>query len=206
MKEVTIYSYGDPGTRNVPDPGDPTYQTECLAYDLRKFMYQCNQAGITIAQPETDDLDSIQTQFSSFSTSLETWLDSATSEGTRGVPAVSRPTLSWLATIVTALAGASGGIPAVIITAVVNIIVEIILKFLEHVLIPETGDTEELCDILRAALLYGSDESILLKAFLTQDGETWLSNINTLASQPIEVWVGDSGGIENISLVASESG
>lgn len=205
MKEVTIYSLGDPGTFVPLSTGDPTYYTERVAFEISKFLYQLNQEGISIAQPETDDLDSISTQFTSFSTLLETWLASATSEGTRGVPAVSRPSLSWLATIVTALAGVSGGIPATVIAVVVNVGVELILKLLEHAIIPETGDIEELCDIARSAFLYGSDESILKKALLDPDNGDYIAKLDAVLSRSIEVWIGNDGGIENISLVASES-
>lgn len=170
MKEVPVFSLGPPGTFQPLVPGDPTYYTERLSYEVSKFLYDLNQAGVKITQAEPTDLDPLQTEVTTFATELETWLSAATSEGTRGVPAVNRPSMGWLATAVSALVAAGGGVPALVVTVVVNIAIDLIVKFLEHLLIPETGDMEEVCDVLKQAFLDGNDS--ILKEGLINNGDT----------------------------------
>jgi hypothetical protein len=106
------------------------------------------------------------------------WFAGATSEGTRGVPASSAPSMPSLADIAQVVLAAGGGLPAVIITIVVRVGVNLLVDLIKNAIIPDTGDMEEIADVLRSALLNLDDgsKSILKQALLYKnDVDDWVS-------------------------------
>jgi len=82
MKSITIPSIGNPGTFSPLTVGDPTYYTEAASFDMRKLFWDLNQAGYTITQLETGDVDSIvswiqgiHSDLSNFIENFITWME-----------------------------------------------------------------------------------------------------------------------------------
>lgn len=165
MKTITVYSLGDPGTYAY-DSDNPTKWTERLSFEVSKMLYDMNQESMSISQPEYSDVSGVESAIDTWLSDFTTWFEGATSEGERGVPAENPPSdLSSLASIISALVACSGGLPAVVISIVIRIGINLISRFLENWLIPETGDVEELTDAFKKAFLQtvGEEEHSILE-------------------------------------------
>lgn len=201
MKEISIFTLGDPGTFSLT-PSDPMYHTERLSHELSKMLYLMNVEGFSLSQAEESDLDSAETALSTWKSDLSTWFSAATSEGTRsvilgpdgkrirkrGVPAVSEPSFPILSTILGGLTGVIGGVPAIMSGIAIQIISDLIVQFIKNATIPETGDTEELCDILNDFCF-------------TPEGDSWLEIIK---QAPIEIKLNSTREIDAVSFNSAD--
>jgi hypothetical protein len=198
MKEISIFTLGDPGTFSLT-PSDPMYYTERLSYELSKMLYLMNDEGFSLSQGEESDLDSAETALATWKSDFSTWYDAATSEGTRailfgpdgkkirrnrGVPAVSPPSFPVLSTIMGGLTAIVGGVPAMLTGIAVQVISDLIVNWIKNAVIPDTGDTEEIADILTDALL-------------NSEGDSWLE---ILHQRPIEIMINKRNSIESVSF------
>lgn len=61
MKTADIVASLDDDT-TVPDEGDPTYQQECLALDLRGILKNLSDEGFVLTSTETSDLSAFSTE------------------------------------------------------------------------------------------------------------------------------------------------
>lgn len=176
MKSISVPTLGVLPAFTVPTD-DPNYWTERAHYEFSLGMYNMNQQGFTLSQAEYTDVEDLEGSVETFMTSFTSWFDSATSEGTRGVPAVSEPKLPSLADIIgTAIAGISGGVPAILISVVVRVGVNLLVDLIKNAIIPDTGDMEEVADILRSALLKSDESSVLAAALLNEDENSIIRN------------------------------
>jgi hypothetical protein len=169
MKQVALNSQ-DPGTFTPLSPGDPTYYTEMFSYECLKILYNLSQEGVVIQQPEYSDISGAESAAVSFMNDVETWIEAATSEGERGVPAENVPQLPSLADLIGGALASAGGLPGIIMYVITRIGTNLLMRVLDNIMIPETGDTEELADILTEILeaikdLKYNDEEIDFGAF-----------------------------------------
>lgn len=174
MKSINVYSLGDPGTYSY-DVNNPTKYTERVSFEISKMLYDMNQEGIQITQPEYSDVEGLETEVETWVTSFTTWLGNATSEGERGIPAESPPTdIVSLADIISAVVACSGGLPAIIVSVFLRVGANLLTRFFEHLLIPETGDLEELTDAIKTAFIQtvGEEEHSILERIANESEQT----------------------------------
>jgi hypothetical protein len=120
---------------SLPPTTDPLYQLATLSLDIHKLLKNMSDAGMEVQQPEVSDVSTMTTDFANFANTFDSWIESAAIASTAGDPIPANPTPPALAgNLAVLLAGGWGAI----IPVLVRMAVDLIIRYIERRLDPET--------------------------------------------------------------------
>lgn len=172
MKSASIY---DQGTINltIPDPGDPTYQTECLSLALRKTLQNLYDEGFEFERAESTDFTTFggdaQDAVDDYIDRYEDILQTGTTEVVAALPDV-MPIIAAL------LSGGSAPVMAILVQGVLDTI-------LRH---KDTGVTEAGEEISNADVSGIEERLDNIEAAMYQVLNEF--TINLLSSSEVQSW------------------
>lgn len=116
MKEAEIQVASSIDT-TVPDPGDPTYQMECLALEIRQTLKALKDNNFTFTQAESSD-------FSTYGGNLKDFIDDMSAREDEilltGFSSIAATLPDVLPIIEAILSGGTAAIPSILLNAVVS--------------------------------------------------------------------------------------
>lgn len=135
MIQVAL-SVENPASDDKYDSNDPTKNQEKLAWEYRKILYDAGAAGIQIQVSQDTDFTGFHSDFASFVTNFDTWIDEAVVASASGLPVPQNPTIPAIISLVPALL--AGGWAA-LIPIIVNFAIDLCVRYIEGKLNPDGG-------------------------------------------------------------------
>ena len=205
MKSINIYSLGIPPAFSRT-PTDANYWQERYAYERSYNLYLMSEEDIEFQQVEVSDHTASETELTTWLSSYNTWAENAIQQRKDDLPVPEAPAFP-------VLADNTGQLGLINLLAKLSLQMNLTLFRFGGSGELDSEDMkavlEDIKDILELALIYEEDsvdKSILKTAYLDVGEEDELiSLLWAYATQPVEVWVGNNGGIENISYVTSRA-
>lgn len=218
MKTAAFPTIGTLDT-TLPTVGTATYQSESLALDIHQIIKNLSDAGFQFQMAEPLDVTTLESDLRAFGDTFDTWIESAAVASTAGLPVPANPALpDFAAAIGMLLAGGWGAI----IPILINLAVDLVVRWIERKLDPDTnlnelvaavqdfaerlvtegesGILEELSDRLENADSIGIAD-ILEKAFIdVNPASERYSLMWNIARQAIRVVVASATDLDDVLL------
>ena len=175
MREITVYSLGNPGTFDITDKTDPMYYVARYSHEQSVNLYNLQTAGFEFKQVEDSDVNDINTEWTAFASSMDTWFVDAVAASNDDLPVPAPPSLPS--------PRIEPALGSLIIKAIIRIGIHLLTSWLRKKLDPNT-EAKEIAQVLKQALIaQGPSEEYPI---LTQ-----------LANTPFEIILTKQGDFED---------
>lgn len=195
MKQATFPVVGTLD-ETLPVTTDPLYQSAALSLTIHKIFKELGDQGMSIIQVDSTDMASIESDLRGFGDTFDTWLSTAAVASTAGEPIPNNPALPSLTAALPALL--AGGWAA-LVPVLINLAIDLVVRYIERKLDPNTSLDEGLAALINEEGVGLAD--IMEKAMIDRNaGDERYALLWNIARQAIRVQVTSATDLDDVLI------